>query len=151
MSYITADGVVLDWSQVALCFVLVLALSAFLTEGIEMISRTVSRRRHRQGRPPSKPRRHLVGPTTKYAQLQASSRPHRAGRPARGTAASGKKIATPRRFAGKIVRAERGRRGELDFTPASSISADRAEGHRGQSIPSPDWPATVPQTVGFIA
>ena len=45
MSYITPDGVVLDWSQVAFCFVLVLALSAFLTEGIEMISRTISRRR----------------------------------------------------------------------------------------------------------
>jgi hypothetical protein len=39
VSYITPDGVVLDWSQVAFCFVLVLALSAFLTEGIEMISR----------------------------------------------------------------------------------------------------------------
>jgi hypothetical protein len=42
VSYITPDGVVLDWSQVALCFVLVLALSAFLTESIEMISRTAS-------------------------------------------------------------------------------------------------------------
>jgi peptidoglycan/LPS O-acetylase OafA/YrhL len=65
VSYITPDGVVLDWNQVALCFVLVLALSAFLTQGIEMISRTVSRRRDLHGRAPSKPRRYLVGPTTK--------------------------------------------------------------------------------------
>ena len=64
MSYIILDGVVLDWSQVALCFVLVLALSAFFTEGIEMISRTISRRRDLHGHATNKPRRYLVGPPT---------------------------------------------------------------------------------------
>jgi len=64
VSYIRPDGVVLDWSQVALCFVLVLALSAFFTEGIEMISRTISRRRDLHGHATNKPRRYLVGPPT---------------------------------------------------------------------------------------
>jgi hypothetical protein len=45
--------------------VLVLALSASFTEGIEMISRTISRRRDLHGRATNKPRRYLVGPSTK--------------------------------------------------------------------------------------
>lgn len=46
--YITPDGVVLDWNKIAITTLVVVALSAFLTEGMAMISRAVSRRRDRR-------------------------------------------------------------------------------------------------------
>lgn len=43
--YVTPDGVVLDWSKIAITAIVVVVLSAFMTEGMAMISRAISRRR----------------------------------------------------------------------------------------------------------